>query len=109
LKPRAYTQAGELTYDQGSRVGPSRTIWKSGNTLSEGSYLANVPHGPWRFYYADGQLFIDCAFDAGVLDGAYRDYYEDGTPRSEGTYDAGIRLDDWTCWNEAGEIEECSP
>ena len=83
------------------------TRWRNGQTRSEGSYQADLPHGPWRFFYPNGETFSEATFDAGVYEGDYHEYYDDGSPKAEGAYIDGAKTGTWTYWDEDGNARSC--
>ncbi len=73
----------------GSREGPWKLLYESGNLRAEGNYTNNYENGPWKYYYEEGKIEQEGVYKNGRYNGKWIWYFDNGLVRKEEEYYEG--------------------
>ncbi|WP_396269484.1 toxin-antitoxin system YwqK family antitoxin [Ideonella sp.] len=64
-----------------------------------------IRHGPFCEYGRSGQVISEGTYVLGSEQGVWRDFYENGQLAAEGEYRDGVELGHWRYWNLDGTVQ----
>lgn len=76
----------EIQYQDGNRIGQSKTYYAEGGIKREENYALGMLNGKWVEYYVNGKVKESGNFDKGERIGKWQEFYENDQLKSEGCY-----------------------
>jgi antitoxin component YwqK of YwqJK toxin-antitoxin module len=79
-------------------------VYKVGDYMEKGKYVADLRDGKWEAFYADGKLKYEGNFIQGNPDGEHKFYFPNGQLKEINYYVMGISEKNWRKYDENGTL-----
>jgi antitoxin component YwqK of YwqJK toxin-antitoxin module len=79
-------------------------VYRVGDCLEKGKYVADLKDGKWQAFYPDGKLKYEGTYIQGNPDGEHKFYYPNGQLKETNYYVMGISEKNWRKYDENGTL-----